>query len=375
MAAWVQDRKGPNRVGIPLTKIKLFGLGQPLADGVKFILKEEYTPGHVDKFLYSLAPISILAAALASFAVVPVGDRLPAIPSIGLDQPVDLTAAPGIDVGMIYVFALSSIAVYGVILGGWASNNKYSFLGGLRSSAQLIAYELPMGLGILGVVLASGSLRLEMIINAQAGGMWNIFWQPIGFVVFVIAAFAEAARLPFDLPEAEQELIGGYHTEYSGLRLLMYLVAEFLHMIMAAFLIVILFLGGWHFWGITGDSTGEITWVQAILRHLVLMTKITGVILFFMLVRWSWPRFRFDQLMSLAWKVMLPMGMLNLVVVAVIVEFKPALIESVGGVGVASLIAVAASWVVGLIGWGAVAWSAPLGTDNRPVLGKIGAMD
>ncbi len=373
MAAWIQDRKGPNRVGIPLTKIKLFGLGQPLADGVKFILKEEYTPGHVDKFLYSLAPISILAAALASFAVVPVGDRLPAIFGYG---PFDLTASPGIDVGMIYVFALSSVAVYGVILGGWASNNKYSFIGGLRSSAQLIAYELPMGLGILGIVLASGSLRLETIMNAQAStGMWNVFWQPIGFVVFVIAAFAEAARLPFDLPEAEQELIGGYHTEYSGLRLLMYLVAEFLHMIMAAFLIVILFLGGWHFWGLTGDAAGEITWTQAILRHAILMTKITGVILFFMLVRWSWPRFRFDQLMALAWKVMLPLGMVNLVVVAVFMEFKPQLIEQVGGPGTAALVTVAASWLIGILSWGAVAWASPLGTDNRPVYGKIGAMD
>lgn len=373
MAAWVQDRKGPNRVGIPLTKIRLFGLGQPLADGVKFILKEEYTPSHVDKFLYSLAPISILAAALASFAVVPVGDRLPSVNGYHV---IEMIGAPGIDVGMIYVFALSSVAVYGVILGGWASNNKYSFLGGLRSSAQLIAYELPMGLGILGIVLASGSLRLDTIINAQASsGLWNVFWQPIGFVVFVIAAFAEAARLPFDLPEAEQELIGGYHTEYSSLRLLMYLVAEFLHMIMAAFLIVILFLGGWHFWGLTGDAAGEITWTQAILRHVILMTKITGVILFFMLVRWSWPRFRFDQLMTLAWKVMLPMGMVNLVVVACITEFLPQLVERVGGAGAAWGIMVAASWLVGLLGWAIVAWTAPLGTDNRPVHGNIGAFE
>jgi len=240
----------------------------------------------------------------------------------------------------------------------------------------LIAYELPMGLGILGIVLASGSLRLETIINTQASsGLWNVFWQPIGFVVFVIAAFAEAARLPFDLPEAEQELIGGYHTEYSGLRLLMYLVAEFLHMIMAAFLIVILFLGGWHFWGLTGDATGEITWGQAILRHIILMSKITGVILFFMLVRWSWPRFRFDQLMALAWKVMLPLGMVNLVVIAVLVEFQPQLIERAGGRGAASLLMIGASWLIGIICWAAVAWATPLGTDNRPVHGKIGAME
>ncbi len=161
--------------------------------------------------------------------------------------------APQLDVGLIYVFALSSIAVYGVILGGWASNSKYSFLGGLRSSAQMISYELPLGLGILGVILATGSLRLDEIINQQAAsGTWFAFVQPLGFVVFVIAAFAEAARLPFDLPECEQELVGGYHTEYAGIKLVLFLTAEFIHMITASFLIVILFLGGWHLWGLTG---------------------------------------------------------------------------------------------------------------------------
>jgi len=170
---------------------------------------------------------------------------LPPLDDLGVPtgDPVELVVAPGVDVGMIFVFALSSIAVYGVILGGWASNNKYSFLGGLRSSAQLIAYELPMGLGILGVVLAAGSLNLEQIMRAQVNGPWFAIAQPLGFIVFVIAAFAEAARLPFDLPEAEQELIGGYHTEYAGMKLLLFLVAEFLHMITASFLIVILFLG------------------------------------------------------------------------------------------------------------------------------------
>ena len=211
MAAWVQDRRGPNRVGIPLTKIRVWGLGQPLADGVKFIFKEEYTPGHVDKWLYVLAPLSILTAALAAFAVVPIGSVLPkeattfladkGVNVTGVESPIRLEVAPNLDVGMIYIFALSSIAVYGVVLGGWASNNKYSFLGGLRSSAQLIAYELPMGLGILGVVLAAHSLNLDAIITEQAKtGCWYAFAQPLGFIVFVIAAFAEAARLPFDLP-------------------------------------------------------------------------------------------------------------------------------------------------------------------------------
>src|SRR6185369_12023509 len=206
IAAWVQDRRGPNRVGVPLTKIRLFGLGQPLADGLKFIFKEDATPRHVDKVLYTLAPLSILAAALASFAVIPFGSVLPKDLHIpGVEHQIDLVVAPGFDVGLIFAFALSSIAVYGVLLGGWASNNKYSFLGGLRSSAQLIAYELPLGLGILGVVLASGSLRLDRIIAAQAeSGVWNVISQPLGFVVLVIAAFAEAARVPFDLPECEQ---------------------------------------------------------------------------------------------------------------------------------------------------------------------------
>ncbi len=362
MAAWVQDRKGPNRVGIPLTKLRLFGLGQPLADGLKFIFKEEYTPSHVDKALYILAPVAILAAAIAVFAVVPFGYLLP----LKVDgQPIELIVAPGIDVGMIYVFALSSIAVYGVILGGWASNNKYSFLGGLRSSAQLIAYEIPLGLGILGVVLAAGSLRLDRIILEQAEtGVWNAFAQPLGLSVFLIAAFAEAARLPFDLPECEQELVGGYHTEYAGMKLLLFLIAEFLHMVVAAFLIVILFFGGWHFWGMDVSPDGSVTWGGAILRVVVLGAKVLGVILFFMLVRWSWPRFRFDQLMNLAWKVMLPLGLVNLVAVAAVLEF--ATMRSKEGEAVSPWLIVAIGWGVALFGWILAALLAPLHTDNRP---------
>jgi len=333
IAAWVQDRLGPNRVGIPLTKIRLFGLGQPIADGVKFLFKAEFTPTHVDKVLYFVAPMSIFMAAIAVFAVIPFGSVLP--PNIfpaswDIKEPIRLVAAPGLDVGIIYVFAVGSIAVYGVVLGGWASNNKYSFLGGLRSSAQLISYELPLGLGIIGVVLASGSLRLDAIISHQAQtGVWNVLAQPLGFVVFCVASFAEAARLPFDLPEAEQELVGGYHTEYLGIKLMMYLVAEFLHMVTASFLIVILFLGGWHFWGLTGSSD-VVTWPVAVLRVIVLLAKVMGVILFFMLARWSWPRFRYDQLMDVAWKVMIPWGMVNLVVVAVWLEYGDHLARGVG---------------------------------------------
>ncbi len=367
MAAWVQDRRGPNRVGIPLTRIKLLGLGQPLADGIKFITKEEYTPAHVDKPIYILAPIVILAAALAIFAVIPFGSVLPPIPGIpGLDkEPIPLLVAPGLDPSLVFVFALSSIAVFPVILGGWASNNKYSFLGGLRSSAQLIAYEIPLGLGILGVALVSGSIRLDkVIVDQAASGVWNAFLQPLGLLVFVVAAFAEAARLPFDLPEAEQELIGGYHTEYAGLKLLLFLVAEFLHMITAAFLIVILFFGGWHLWGLTGFSEESISWAQALLRIAVLSAKVFLVILFFMMVRWSWPRFRFDQLMALAWKVLLPLGLVNLVVVAVMVEYGGTLKSQFGG-GVYWIFAIS-GWLALIAAWVVAALVSPSHDDNTP---------
>jgi len=364
IAAWVQDRKGPNRVGIPLTKVKLFGLGQPLADGLKFIFKEEYTPAHVDKALYLLAPITIMAAALAVFAVIPFGNVVP-LEVPGAKGPIQLIVAPNVDVGMIYVFALSSIAVYGVILGGWASNNKYSFLGGLRSSAQLIAYEIPLGLGILGVVLTAGSLRLDRIILEQAqSGVWNAFTQPLGLVVFMIASFAEAARLPFDLPECEQELIGGYHTEYAGMKLLLFLIAEFLHMIVAAFLIVILFFGGWHLWGMPVSADDLVTWPQAILRVIVLVAKVLAVIVFFMLVRWSWPRFRFDQLMNMAWKVMLPLGLVNLLAVAALVEYEH--VRSLEGETTSAWLVIGIGWAVALVAWILAALLVPLHTDNRP---------
>jgi NADH-quinone oxidoreductase subunit H len=371
VAAWVQDRRGPNRVGIPLTNIRLFGLGQPLADGLKMILKEEYTPAHVDRRMYWLAPLVIMVSALAVFAVIPVGSVLPPLPVLGIDRPVPLLIAPGVDVAVLYVFAFSSVAVYGVLLGGWSSNSKYSFLGGLRSSAQLIAYELPLGLGLLGVVLTAGSLRLDDIIQHQAAtGIWHALLQPLGFIVFVVAAFAEAARLPFDLPEAEQELVGGYHTEYSGMKLVLFLTAEFIHMITASFLIVILFLGGWHLpWGLTGSGM-EIGWGMALWRVAVIHLKVLAVILFFMVVRWTWPRFRFDQLMSLAWKIMLPLGLVNLLAVAVVEELlHPAMagrwLERVWPWS-ATAFASLAGWMVLVVSWLAVAVLAPRIADNRP---------
>ena len=350
IAAWVQDRYGPNRVGIPLTKIRIFGLGQPLADGLKFIFKEEFTPGHVSRWVYWIAPVTVFTAAFATFAVVPFGS---VIPTQGTDgRPIELVVAPGIDIGLLYVFAMGSIAVYGVILGGWSSNNKYSFLGGLRSSAQLIAYELPLSLGILGVAVAAGTLDVGQVISKQATtGQWFIFAQPLGLIVFLIAAFAEAGRLPFDLPECEQELVGGYHTEYSGMKLMLFLVSEFLHMISAAFLLVILFLGGWHVWGLTG-SGNDIGWGTAVLRIIVLLGKVFGVIVFFQVVRWSWPRFRFDQLMGLAWKILLPLGMVNFVAVGLATEWARRRGLSAdrfdwGAVAVGWVVCFVALWVVG----------------------------
>ena len=390
MAAWVQDRRGPNRVGFPLSifvpslkDLRLFGLGQPAADGLKMILKEEYTPAHVDRPLFVLAPMVLLTAALAVFAVIPFGSSLPPLdtaPIVGkwlensqlefVHKPLELVVAPQVDVGLIYVFALSGIAVYGVILGGWSSNNKYGFLGALRSSAQMIAYELPLGLGIRGVVLATGSLKLDTIIGQQAdSGLWFALAQPLGMVVFVVAAFAEAARLPFDLPEAEQELVGGYHTEYAGIKLLLFLTAEFIHMITASFLIAILFFGGWHFWGLTGQAGDEITWGLALLRIVVLAAKIVMVILFFMLVRWSWPRFRFDQLMTLAWKVMLPLGLVNLIAVALMTEAQQ--VGWLGGIFENRIVIIICGWLVAIGSWVAVGFIGPLVTDNRPRLDMV----
>ncbi len=374
MAAWIQDRRGPNRVGIPLTRIRLFGLGQPLADGVKFLFKEEFTPAQVDRLLYFLAPTIIFVAALSAFAVIPFGSVLPGfLQCFGIKESIPLVIAPGIDVGIVYVFAANAIAVYGLLLGSWASNSKYSFLGGLRSGAQLISYEIPLGLGILGVILATGSLQLETVIRQQAlTGVWNVLLQPLGFVVFLTAAGAEATRLPFDLPEAEQELVGGYHTEYSGIKLMMYLVAEFLHLITASFLIVILYLGGWHFWGLTGSAEAA-SWPIALLRIVIMLAKVLLVILFFMIARWSWPRFRFDQLMNVAWMAMIPLGLVNVVAVAVWIEFGGSVSRDLGISH--ELAAAIFGWIVAIVAWLVLVLVAPTNADNRPRLQSTLALD
>jgi NADH-quinone oxidoreductase subunit H len=306
ISAWMQDRIGPNRVG-PL------GLFQPIADGLKFLLKEDIIPDHVDRLLYLLAPAVAVTMALLAFAVVPFGPTS----TPGQPRSYQFVIAPGVDIGIVFVFAVTSLTVYAIILGGWSSNNKYSFLGALRSSAQLVSYEIPMGMSILGVVLMTGSLNLEKITAGQAEqGIWgwNIWFQPLGFLLFLVSVFAECNRLPFDLPEAEQELIGGYHTEYSALKFGLFFVGEYTHMVTTSFLLVILFFGGWQFPGV--DLVGEPG--RAILELLVFLLKMSSFIVFYMLVRWTLPRFRFDQLMAIAWKVMIPLALANLIAVMVV---------------------------------------------------------
>jgi NADH-quinone oxidoreductase subunit H len=317
IAAWMQDRIGPNRVGP-------FGLLQPLADMLKFVFKEDIIPDHVDKLLYLLAPAIAVTTAMLAFAVVPFGPTT-APPQPGAtseeirqyEHTYQFVIAPGVDIGIVFVFAVTSLTVYAIILGGWSSNSKYSLLGALRSSAQLISYEIPMGMSILGVVLLAGSLNLEQIIDRQAvGGIWawNIWYQPLAFLLFLTSVLAECNRLPFDLPEAEQELIGGYHTEYSALKFGMFFLGEYTHVMTTSFLLVILFFGGWDFPGISlvGGLGG------IILKLVIFLLKMSSFIVFYMLIRWTLPRFRFDQLMGLAWKVMIPLALVNLVCVMVV---------------------------------------------------------
>ncbi len=308
IAAFAQDRIGPNRAGgefgIP------FGLLQPLADGAKMLLKEGVVPTYVNKPLYILAPFIAIVAALVGFAVIPFGP-------VGTGQFIDFQIAPGVDIGILYIFAVSSLAVYGVILAGWSSNNKYSFIGALRSSAQLISYEIPLGLSIMGVVLAMSTLDLNAMSNWQDSHVWGVFVSPVGFLIFLISAFAETNRLPFDLPESEQELVGGFHTEYSGMKFGMFFLGEYVHVINVSFMTSILFLGGWDLPGLNQDQTGILI---ALVKCGVILFKVTLMILFIMWVRWTLPRFRYDQLMDLAWKSLIPLALLNLVATAVIVQ-------------------------------------------------------
>jgi NADH-quinone oxidoreductase subunit H len=308
VAAYVQDRVGPNRVGPA-------GLFQPVADGLKFLFKEDIIPSHVDRLLFLVAPAIAVTTALLAFAVVPFGPT-----DTNHPDRYQFVIAPNIDIGIVFVFAVTSLTVYAIILGGWSANNKYSFLGGMRSSAQLISYEIPMGMSILGIVLMTGSLNLERIIQGQAdAGVWYFWYQPVAFLLFLISAFAECNRLPFDLPEAEQELVGGYHTEYSALKFGLFFVGEYTHMVTTSFLMVTLFFGGWYFPVIAEPDS----WM--VIKIIVFAVKVAGFILFYMLIRWTLPRFRFDQLMGLAWKVLLPLALANLVLVLVVEQVREAM--------------------------------------------------
>jgi len=324
VSAWIQDRVGPNRVGP-------FGLLQPLADGGKFFLKEAPIPKTADKIFYQLAPIVSMGTALMALAVVPWGPTVPApAPAANVAEFETVqkkyaetfhgTIAPGLDIGIVYVFALGSLAVYGVILGGWSSNNKYSLLGALRASAQIISYEIPLGMSIVGVVLFAGSLNLETIIAWQQQHGWFLFFQPLAFLLFMVSVYAECNRLPFDLPEAEQELVGGYLTEYGSLKFGMFMLGEYTHMITTSFLMSIVFFGGWTLFGLENMLDDPIA--AGILKTAILAGKMFFFLGMYIVVRWTIPRFRFDQLMALAWKVMIPLSLLHMVAAVIVRQFE-----------------------------------------------------
>lgn len=309
LAAWIQDRVGPNRVG-------KFGLLQPIADGAKFLLKEDIIPAHVDKVLFVIAPTISVFTTMLALSVVPLGPTT-------LGEGFNFVIAPKVDIGIVFLFSVTSLAVYGIILGGWSSNNKYSALGGLRSSAQVVSYEIPLGMSVIGIALMAGSLNLETVIDAQAkAGLfgWNIWYQPLAALIFFLAALAESNRLPFDLPECEQELIGGYHTEYSALKFGMFFLGEYTHVFTVSFLCSVLFLGGWHLPFIAEPASVGL--LATVLKIGVLLTKVFCVIVLIMLLRWCLPRFRFDQLMGLCWKALIPLSLANMLCVMVVREFE-----------------------------------------------------
>src|SRR5262252_3172867 len=317
VSAFMQDRLGPNRVGFA-------GLAQPFADAGKFLLKEQFTPGQVNKFYYFLAPCLAMIPAIITISVVPFGSTLFGVPMVIAD----------INVGILFIFAIASLGVYGIVLGGWASNSKYPFLGGVRSSSQMISYELSLGLAVIPVFMLVGNLRLTSVVQYQINHGWLIApfvgdWTNgakwalaipmfISFVVFLVAIFAETNRLPFDLPEAEQELAGGYHTEYSSMKFALFFLGEYAAMITGSAIVVTLFLGGWHFPGIPDGSHG---WIFGLINIGVFFAKVSGILFFFIWVRWTLPRFRYDQLMRLGWLFFFEIALVNIFIVAGILAF------------------------------------------------------
>lgn len=305
VAAWLQDRIGPNRAG-PL------GLLQPLADGMKLFSKEEFLPNTPNKFLFVVGPAISMSVALMTSAVIPWGDKL----VIGGREVI--LQATDIDVSILYVFGVLSVGVYGIMIGGWASNNKFSLMSAMRASSQMISYEVAMGLSLIALLMMSGTLSLKEISEQQAGMNWNVFYQPLGFIIFLVCSFAETNRTPFDLAECEAELIGGYHTEYSSMRMGFYLFAEYASMFISSTILSVLYFGGYNYpgmeWAIEnwGVNAGNLIGVA------VLFIKICAFIFFFMWVRWTIPRFRYDQLMRLGWQGLIPLAIANIVITGLV---------------------------------------------------------
>ncbi len=298
ISAMIQDRVGPNRVGPG-------GLWQPLADGIKTFLKEDFVPAHVRKAYFWLAPMVSMTPALLVLAVIPFGSKLGGEPMVIAD----------LNVGILYTFGIVSLGVYGIVLAGYASNSKYPFLGGIRSSAQMISYEIAMGMSVIPVFLIVGDLNLSKVIEYQYQHGWLILYAPLSFVIFLIAAFAETNRLPFDLPESEQELVGGYHTEYSSMKFALFFMGEYANMIAASAMMVTLFLGGWTL-PVAGLNRPADSILMGVAHIAIFMGKVAVLMGLFIWVRWMWPRFRYDQLMDLGWRRFLPLALVNIIATA-----------------------------------------------------------
>lgn len=307
VAAIIQDRRGPNRAGF-------MGLLQPLADGGKLFFKEEIIPTSANRFLFILGPSLAMLVACMTSAVIPWGDTLTIA-----GKEITLQVAD-INIGILYIFGVVSLGVYGIMIGGWASNNKYSLLASVRAASQIISYELAMGLSLIALLMLTGSLSLKDIVEQQRHGVWNVVYQPLGFLIFMVCAFAECNRTPFDLPEAENELNGGYHLEYSSMKLGFYLFAEYINMFISSALMASLYFGGYSFPGM--DSMGLSPNLVTILGFLALFIKIIMFLFFFMWVRWTIPRFRYDQLMRLGWNVMIPLALVNMLITGAIVLYR-----------------------------------------------------
>jgi NADH-quinone oxidoreductase subunit H len=306
VAAFLQDRIGPNRAGP-------FGLFQPLADGLKLFAKEEFAPNTPNKFLFMVGPGIAMGTALMTSAVIPWGDRFHLF---GRDI---LLQATDIDIAVLYVFGVVSVGVYGIMIGGWASNNKFSLIGAIRAASQMVSYEVAMGLSIIALLMMTGTLSLREISAQQSGMNWNVFYQPLSFIIFLICAFAETNRTPFDLPECETELIGGYHTEYSSMKMGFYLFAEYANMFISSTILAVLFFGGYNYPGMSWAVENWGVNIANVIGIAALFAKLCGFIFFYMWVRWTIPRFRYDQLMHLGWRILIPLSILNIIITGIVI--------------------------------------------------------